>query len=119
MFQRMQWLLAGRTFEMEGAAADETVKAGSTHVWTFVNQANGMGMRAAHPIHMHGRQFRVLDRTGGSATSVLRDGIADAGWTDTVLVLPGEKRCACRSPSPPIRGRTSITATFSNTRTWA
>ena len=89
-FQQMQWLLAGRTFSMNEVAADETVAAGSTHVWEFVNQSNGMGMEMAHPIHIHGRQFRVLDRTGGRAANALRDGIADAGWQDTVLVLPGE-----------------------------
>jgi FtsP/CotA-like multicopper oxidase with cupredoxin domain len=89
-FQQMQWLLAGRTFSMNEVAADETVAAGSTHVWEFVNQSNGMGMEMAHPIHVHGRQFRVLDRTGGRATNALREGVVDAGWRDTVLVLPGE-----------------------------
>ncbi len=89
-FQQMQWLLGGRTFSMNEVAADETVAAGSTHVWEFVNQSNGMGMEMAHPIHIHGRQFRVLDRTGGRATNALRAGIVDAGWRDTVLVLPGE-----------------------------
>jgi FtsP/CotA-like multicopper oxidase with cupredoxin domain len=49
-----------------------------------------MGMEAAHPIHMHGRQFRVIDRTGGRAANTLRAGIVDGGWRDTVLVLPGE-----------------------------
>jgi len=94
LFQRMQWTLAGRTFSMGEVAADETVAAGSTHVWEFVNQPNGMGMgmgmEMAHPIHLHGRQFRVLDRTGGRTTNALREGIVDAGWRDTVLVLPGE-----------------------------
>ena len=90
VFQRMQWLLAGRQFGMEDVAADETVKAGTTQVWELVNQNNGMGMQAAHPIHVHGRQFRVLSRTGGAAANALGEGIADAGWTDTVLVLPGE-----------------------------
>ena len=94
-FQQMQWMLAGRTFSMDGVAADETVAAGSTHVWEFVNQSNGMmgmgmGMETAHPIHIHGRQFRVLDRRGGRTTNALREGIVDAGWRDTVLVLPGE-----------------------------
>ncbi len=89
-FQQMQWLLGGRTFSMNEVAADETVAAGSTQVWEFVNQSNGMGMEMAHPIHVHGRQFRVLDRTGGRAANALRDGIVDAGWRDTVLVLPGE-----------------------------
>jgi FtsP/CotA-like multicopper oxidase with cupredoxin domain len=89
-FQQMQWMLAGRTFSMDGVAADETVEAGSTHVWEFMNQPNGMGMEMAHPIHLHGRQFRVLDRTGGRTINALREGIVDDGWRDTVLVLPGE-----------------------------
>ena len=90
VFQQMQWMLAGRPFSMDGVAADETVPVGSTHVWEFMNQSNGMGMEMAHPIHIHGRQFRVLDRTGGRTTNALREGIVDAGWRDTVLVLPGE-----------------------------
>ncbi len=89
-FQQMTWLLDGRTFDMAGVAPEETVAAGSTQIWEFVNLANPMGMEAAHPIHMHGRQFRVIDRTGGRAASTLRSGIVDAGWRDTVLVLPGE-----------------------------
>ena len=89
-FQRMEWLLGGRTFGMTDVAPEETVAAGSTHVWEFVNMGNGMGMEAAHPIHLHGRQFRVVDRRGGRTTNTLRAGIVDAGWRDTVLVLPGE-----------------------------
>jgi blue copper oxidase len=89
-FRRMQWWLDDRTFEMTGVAPAETVPAGSTQVWELANQANPMGMEAAHPIHLHGRQFRVIDRTGGRAASTLRAGIVDQGWQDTVLVLPGE-----------------------------
>jgi FtsP/CotA-like multicopper oxidase with cupredoxin domain len=90
-FQRMEWALGGRTFSMNDAAPEETVAAGSTHLWEFVNVANQMmGMQAAHPIHLHGRQFRVISRTGGRATNALRPGLVDSGWTDTVLVLPGE-----------------------------
>jgi FtsP/CotA-like multicopper oxidase with cupredoxin domain len=88
-FMMMNWFLDGRTFEMTEVAAAETVAPGSTHVWEFVNEANPMGMAMAHPIHMHGRQFRVLSRTGGSANA-LREGLHDQGWADTVLVLPGE-----------------------------
>jgi FtsP/CotA-like multicopper oxidase with cupredoxin domain len=47
-------------------------------------------VRLLHPIHMHGRQFRVLDLRGGRTTNTLRAGVVDAGWRDTVLVLPGE-----------------------------
>jgi FtsP/CotA-like multicopper oxidase with cupredoxin domain len=68
---------------------EETVSAGSTHVWDFVNEPNAMGMRMAHPMHLHGPQFRVLSRSGGSPNA-LRDAIIDAGPLDTVLVLPGE-----------------------------
>jgi FtsP/CotA-like multicopper oxidase with cupredoxin domain len=89
-FRRMEWLLGGRTFSMGDVAPEETVTAGSTHVWEIMNLANGRGMEAAHPIHMHGRQFRIVDRTGGRPTSTLRAGIVDGGWRDTVLVLPGE-----------------------------
>jgi FtsP/CotA-like multicopper oxidase with cupredoxin domain len=89
-FQRMEWSLGGRTFDMDDVAPEETVAAGSTYLWEFVNLANPMGMEAAHPIHIHGRQFRVVDRTGGRTTNTLRAGIVDGGWRDTVLVLPGE-----------------------------
>ena len=89
-FQRMEWLIGGRTFAMDDVAPEESVAAGSTQLWEFVNLTNPMGMQAAHPIHMHGRQFRVVERTGGSVSNGLRAGIVDAGWRDTVLVLPGE-----------------------------
>jgi FtsP/CotA-like multicopper oxidase with cupredoxin domain len=89
-FARMEWSLDGRTFGMTDVADAETVIAGSTHVWEFVNQGGPMGMQAAHPIHLHGHQFRVLSRTGGGQANALREGVVDAGWTDTVLVLPGE-----------------------------
>jgi FtsP/CotA-like multicopper oxidase with cupredoxin domain len=90
-FQRMAWSIDGRTFAMSDVAPAETVAAGSTHIWEFVNLENQMmGMQAAHPIHLHGRQFRVISRTGGRATNALRAGLVDSGWTDTVLVLPGE-----------------------------
>lgn len=89
-FQRMEWLLGGRSFAMSDVAPEEAVAAGSTHIWEFINLTNPMGMQAAHSMHMHGRQFRVIDRTGGRATNTLRAGLVDAGWADTVLVLPGE-----------------------------
>jgi FtsP/CotA-like multicopper oxidase with cupredoxin domain len=88
-FAQMRWLLDGRVFDMTGVADVETVAPGSTHIWEFVNQPGMMGMEMAHPLHLHGRQFRVLRRTGGSINA-LREGINDSGWTDTVLVLPGE-----------------------------
>lgn len=88
-FMRMQWLIAGRTFAMDEVADDETVAAGATQVWEFHNQPNPMGMAMAHPMHVHGTQFRVLSRSGADAHP-LRAGIVDTPATDTVLVLPGE-----------------------------
>ena len=88
-FQAGQWLLGGRTFDMLGAEPDETVVGGSSHIWEFANTGGMMGMQMAHPIHLHGPQFRVLSRTRSSALS-LHEGIVDAGWTDTVLVMPGD-----------------------------
>jgi len=89
-FQMMAWQIGGRVFEMAGVAADEIVAPGSTHLWEFVNAGGPMGTQMAHPIHLHGRQFRVVGRTGGSPANSVRDGLIDDGWTDTVLVLPNE-----------------------------
>ena len=88
-FLQMNWLMAGRTFEMEAVSPDETVDAGATQVWEIENQPNAMGMSMAHPVHLHGPQFRVLSRTGADSNA-LRAGIVDSAADDTVLVLPGE-----------------------------
>jgi FtsP/CotA-like multicopper oxidase with cupredoxin domain len=95
-FGMMQWLLNGRTFEMDGVAPNETVSLDSTEVWEFDNSgAAMMGMRLAHPLHLHGRQFRVLSRQVDPSLAkeweFLREGFTDAGWKDTVLVMPGER----------------------------
>ncbi len=88
-FMQMNWLLGGRTFETETVAPDETVAPGSTQIWEIHNQPNPMGMSMAHPLHLHGPQFRVLSRSGAE-TNALLGGIADSAADDTVLVLPGE-----------------------------
>ena len=92
----MQWLLNGRTFDMESVASNETVALGSKEVWEFANLGGGMmGMRMAHPLHVHGRQFRILSRQVDPALAKdwesLRGGFTDEGWKDTVLVMPGER----------------------------
>jgi FtsP/CotA-like multicopper oxidase with cupredoxin domain len=89
MFRQMNWLLGGRTFDMADVAPEETIAPGSTHIWEFVNRPNPMGMAMAHPIHLHGPQFRVLSRSGASGNA-LSEGVNDTLATDTVLVLPGE-----------------------------
>ena len=89
-FQRMQWLLDGRAFDIADVGAEETVAAGSTHIWELVNGGGPMGMQMAHPIHLHGRQFEILSRTGGNPANSVRAGLVDEGLHDTVLVLPNE-----------------------------
>jgi FtsP/CotA-like multicopper oxidase with cupredoxin domain len=91
-FQAGQWRLNDRTFDMMDAAPDETVPAGSTQIWELANSPGMMGMQMAHPIHLHGRQFRVLSRESGSGSGgrAVREGLTDEGWKDTVLVMPGE-----------------------------
>lgn len=90
------WTLNGRTFEMTDVAPDEQVKLGTTEIWEFVNGGGMMGgMSLPHPIHMHGQQFQVLDRSvnsgGRRAWEAVKDGYVDGGWKDTVLVMPGER----------------------------
>jgi FtsP/CotA-like multicopper oxidase with cupredoxin domain len=91
--QHMGFGINGRTFEMTAVAPDEHVKFGSVEAWEFDNTAaaGGMGMMGMmghlpHPFHVHGVQFQVLRREG-----VTHSGYLDAGWKDTVLVMPGEK----------------------------
>jgi FtsP/CotA-like multicopper oxidase with cupredoxin domain len=85
----MRWTINGRTFQMDDVADDEIVRLGSTEVWEFYNTGGGMGMMGMmnmpHPIHLHGKQFRVLERGG-----VVHSGYVDEGWKDTVLLMPGE-----------------------------
>jgi FtsP/CotA-like multicopper oxidase with cupredoxin domain len=95
-FGMMQWLLNGRAFEMNGVASNEMVSLDSKEVWEFDNSGPAMmGMRLAHPLHLHGRQFRVLNRQVDRALAKdwesLREGFTDEGWKDTVLVMPGER----------------------------
>jgi FtsP/CotA-like multicopper oxidase with cupredoxin domain len=90
-FQQGQWLFNGRNFDMHDTTPEETATAGSTQIWEIVNGQGMMGMQMAHPIHLHGRQFRVVSREGmNTAGAVVAQGFVDAGWQDTVLVLPGE-----------------------------
>lgn len=92
----MRWSLNGRTFEMNGVARDEVVQFGSTEVWEFINEA-GMHMMGSmpHPLHVHGVQFRVVDRrvhpSAIAAWRSVSDGYVDVGWKDTVLLMPGER----------------------------
>jgi FtsP/CotA-like multicopper oxidase with cupredoxin domain len=100
MAQMMTWSINGRTFEMDGITEQETVRLNTAEVWEIENTPGGMGgmmgggMSMAHPMHIHGLQFRVIERQGprfDSNYNVIRPGFVDEGWKDTVLVWPGER----------------------------
>ncbi|MEJ7644805.1 MAG: multicopper oxidase domain-containing protein [Chryseolinea sp.] len=71
----------GKVFEME--RVDEIVSAGTTEIWEFDNSSGD----EIHPMHIHGVQFQVLERTGGRNVVLA----SEKGWKDTILLMPGEK----------------------------
>ncbi|GET25855.1 multicopper oxidase family protein [Prolixibacter sp. NT017] len=101
-FERMQWVINGETFEMMGVADWEKVKLNTTEIWEFINGggSRGMGrmgnmMQMPHPVHLHGLQFRIIDRDvsdmSASVWESVKDGFVDQGWQDTFLLMPGMK----------------------------
>jgi bilirubin oxidase len=98
----MRGFLNGRRFDSEDAMAvaeDERLPAGQSSVWTFANDGGGMAM--AHPMHVHGVQFRILDRRGGDVPDSLRQGLIDAGWHDTFGIFAGERVRIALAPELP------------------
>ena len=69
----------GKTYDIN--RIDETVAAGETEVWEIDNSQGD----EPHPMHLHGVQFQVLEKTGGNVQPY------EKGWKDTVLIKKGEK----------------------------
>jgi FtsP/CotA-like multicopper oxidase with cupredoxin domain len=91
-FRHMRGFLNGRRFDTQNAIAvaeDERLVAGQPAVWTFANGDGAMDM--AHPMHVHGVQFRILERRGGDVPAELREGLVDSGWHDTFGIFPAER----------------------------
>lgn len=76
------WTIDGLTYDPHGVSEKETVQLGTTEIWEFDHTVSGM----AHPMHIHGSQFQVLERISGQF-----QGAFDEGWKDTVLLLPGDR----------------------------
>ena len=66
------------------------------------NQSDQVGMISrgmmdfmAHPVHMHGVQSQVVERSIDAAQqagwATLNGGFVDGGWTDAVLVMASER----------------------------
>jgi spore coat protein A, manganese oxidase len=69
------WAINGKVFDP--SRIDVRPKLGSTEIWEFFTDVH-------HPIHLHLVHFKVLSRNGR------RPQPKDAGWKDTVDVLPGQ-----------------------------
>src|SRR5919202_6684597 len=86
----MQWLINGKTHEMDEFPI--VVQRGAKEIWEIHNDEKSM----PHPMHIHGFQFRVLERvsTPEQLAHLVVDEkgrlVTDLGLKDTVLVWPGE-----------------------------
>ena len=106
--QHMSPQLNGRSFEMHEVMDIERIpvntiqriRISSNHGMMGdgsggMRGRGGMMMSMAHPIHLHGQQFKVLSRTRTDRDSdgynTVKDGFIGNGWKDTVLVMPGEE----------------------------
>ncbi len=92
----MVWGINGRSFEMEAVTTDETVRLDTAESWEFRNGSEtGMMGMMAHAMHVHGLQFRILERSVeprfSSGRNSVSAGYVDVGWKDTVLIMPGER----------------------------
>lgn len=88
--------LNGRSFELTGVTDEEIIPLNTLQVLEFVNRdRRARGMMMAHPMHIHGQSFQVLNREVAPGFeqryASVRHGFVDNGWKDTVLVMPGEK----------------------------
>jgi FtsP/CotA-like multicopper oxidase with cupredoxin domain len=88
----MQYTLNGGLFNAASIAENEVATAGSLELIQVTN-TSGMPI-IPHPIHFHGRQFQMLDRTVLPANQTnwnsVKDGFIMHGWKDTFLIMPGE-----------------------------
>ena len=88
--QGMRWLINGKTHNMDEFPI--VVQRGAKEVWEIHNDEKSM----PHPAHLHGFQFRVLERVGTpeQVASLVVDEkgrlVTDVGVKDTVLLWPGE-----------------------------
>lgn len=69
---------------------DEYLNLGELEEWIIKNDSAGMGGMGMmnsipHPFHVHGVQFRIIDRNGKDPS------LNERGWKDTVMVDNGEE----------------------------
>jgi suppressor of ftsI/bilirubin oxidase len=92
------WRINRSTYRMTQTAF--SVRRGAREVWEFRNPAPGM----PHPVHVHGFQYRVLERKGSPPhvrqLAIDERGVlpTESGWKDSVLVWPEFLAPASRGP---------------------
>lgn len=66
---------------------DERLNLNELEEWTITNDSAGMGMMNStpHPFHVHGVQFRIIERNGRKPP------LNERGWKDTVMLDNGEE----------------------------
>jgi blue copper oxidase len=102
-----RWMINDWNFLLDGHSPAFEVKRGSHEIWEFRNEFLSM----PHPLHVHGFQFRVLDRNKSPAqirTQAVATGGRtphDLGFLDTVVVWPGETVRIAIDFAQPFNGR--------------
>ncbi|WP_394539159.1 multicopper oxidase domain-containing protein [Lysobacter enzymogenes] len=92
MDEQGRWFINDWNFHLSGHEPAFTVKRGTREVWEIRNSMTSM----PHPMHLHGFQFRVVSRAISPpdirGRQVAPNGLTaqDLGWSDTVVVWPGE-----------------------------
>lgn len=100
------WFINDWNFHRTGHAPVFSVKRGSREIWEIRNSMTSM----PHPIHLHGFHFRIVSRSISPmdirARAVAPGGLTaqDMGWSDTVVVWPGEVVRIAIDFSQPYRG---------------
>ena len=99
----MRLTLNERVYASDDLLPSERVPLGSLQLIDIYHDhgaamRGGMGMMGmmsmAHPIHLHGQPFQILEREFDGDASVyasFNEGFVDSGLKDTVLVVPGER----------------------------
>jgi blue copper oxidase len=89
---QLMFTINGDMFTPGVVAANEIATCNTLEVITLTN-TSGLAI-IPHPMHFHGRQFQILDRTVGATGltnwNTVKDGLIDAGWKDTFLIMPQE-----------------------------
>jgi FtsP/CotA-like multicopper oxidase with cupredoxin domain len=92
MGSQLMFTINGDMFAPGMVAPNEVATCNTLEVITMTN-STGLSI-IPHPMHFHGRQFQILDRSVGASGltnwNTVKDGLIDAGWKDTFLIMPQE-----------------------------